>query len=481
MKLSKKLYWGLTLPAILLVGIGCVSLYSFWRIDRQMETIYDDRIVPLQQLKKISDSYGVSIIDAVNKAHEGLWTMDRALNSVHEATIQIKQNWVAYKATRLMPEETQLAGEIEILFYQADREIEQLKQVLQTEDNSSLDQFDGPLYNTIDPLITKIQQLSDLQLRVAKQERDKAALIYQNIWQLFIILLILAVIIASPIGYFLSQSVIATLKETINTLASASTQIASAAEEHERIAAHQAASLNQTTTTMAQLSASSQESAERSTTVAAGAQQALVRAQEGSKAVVQTLEGMSTLQEKVAALTVQILLLNEQMNQIGNISTSVSELAGQTNMLALNAAVEAVRAGEQGKGFAIVAGEIRKLATQSKESAQKINALIQNIQITINFTIKVTDNSTKTVEESVKTVHEMAGAFRDLADSANHSAFTTQQISLMAKQQLTAIQQVVEAMDALNIAAKETAEGISQTRIGTQKLNQAALELKTVV
>lgn len=106
---------------------------------------------------------------------------------------------------------------------------------------------------------------------------------------------------------------------------------------------------------------------------------------------------MSTLQEKVAALTVQILLLNEQMNLIGNSSSLVSELAGQTNMLALNAAVEAVRAGDQGKGFAVVAGEIRKLATQSKQSAQKINALIQDIQITINSKIKLTDNSARTV------------------------------------------------------------------------------------
>lgn len=481
MKLSKKLYWGLTLPAILLVGIGCVSLYSFWRIDRQMETIYDDRIVPLQQLKIISDSYGVSIVDAVNKAHAGVWPMNRALASVDEATKQIKQNWVAYKATRLMPEELQLAGEIEILFEQADREIAKLKQALQTANKSSLSKFDGALYNAIDPLTAKIQELSDLQLQVAKQEREKAAIIYQNIWQLFIILLILALIIASPIGFFLSQFVIVTLKETINTLASASTQIASAAEEHERIAANQTAALHQTTTTMAQLSASSQEAAKQASTVAAGAQQALVRAQEGSQAVVQTLEGMATMQDKVAVLAVQILQLSEQMKQIGNISTVVSELASQTNMLALNAAVEAVRAGDQGKGFAVVAGEIRKLASQSKQSAQEINVLIQDIQIAINSTVKVTDTSTRTVKESVKTVHEMADAFRDLADVANHSALTTQQIALMAKQQLTAIQQVVEAMDALNIAAQETAEGISQTRIGTQKLNQAALELKAVV
>jgi hypothetical protein len=111
---------------------------------------------------------------------------------------------------------------------------------------------------------------------------------------------------------------------------------------------------------------------------------------------------MNALREKVDAIADQILRLSEQTNQIGGISGLVSDLANQTNMLALNAAVEAVLAGEHGKGLAVVSGEIRKLADQSRKSAEKINALVADIQTAINSTVMVTDEGTKTVEEGVK-------------------------------------------------------------------------------
>lgn len=110
---------------------------------------------------------------------------------------------------------------------------------------------------------------------------------------------------------------------------------------------------------------------------------------------------MSTLKDKVNALAEQILHLSEQTQQIGGISELVGNLANQTNMLALNAAIEAARAGEHGKGFGVVAGEIRKLADQSKKSAEKINALVTDIPGAINTTVIVTDEGTKTVDIKV--------------------------------------------------------------------------------
>ncbi|MGD1717232.1 methyl-accepting chemotaxis protein [Dapis sp. BLCC M172] len=90
----------------------------------------------------------------------------------------------------------------------------------------------------------------------------------------------------------------------------------------------------------------------------------------------------------------QITRLSEQTNQIGNISQLVGDLANQTNMLALNAAVEAVRAGEHGKGFGVVASEIRKLADESRKSAEKIYTLVADIQTSINSTVLATEAGT---------------------------------------------------------------------------------------
>ncbi|MFZ9737410.1 MAG: methyl-accepting chemotaxis protein [Prochlorotrichaceae cyanobacterium] len=271
------------------------------------------------------------------------------------------------------------------------------------------------------------------------------------------------------------------MNDSASAIASSTSEIAATVEQQERTAQQQAASVNETTTTMDELGASSRQSAEQAAAAAAGAKQALELAEGGTRAVDRTLTGMGTLREKVGAIADQIMRLSEQTSQIGSISGLVSDLANQTNMLALNAAVEAVRAGEHGKGFAVVSGEIRKLADQSKKSAEKINALVQDIQNAINSTVMATDEGTKTVEEGVRIAEETAQAFAGVTDAVNNVVLNSQQISLNVKQQAVAIQQVVSAMNNLNAAANETANGIGQVKIGTQRLNSAAGQLQGLV
>lgn len=283
------------------------------------------------------------------------------------------------------------------------------------------------------------------------------------------------------IGYLLIRRIARKMDETASAIASSTSEIAATVEQQERTANQQAASVSETTTTMDELGASSRQSAEQAEAAAAGARQALVLAGSGTKAVERTMEGMGTLRQKVGAIADQILRLSEQTNQIGSISGLVSDLANQTNMLALNAAVEAVRAGEHGKGFAVVAGEIRKLADQSKNSAAKISALVTDIQNAINATVMATDEGTKNVAEGVKIAEETSESFSGVADAVNNVVLNSQQISLNVKQQAIAVQQVVEAMNALNTAARETANGIGQIKVGTQRLNDAASNLKATV
>lgn len=482
MKLGDKLRIGFAIPMVLLLGIGSYSIYSFHRIDQQVGTIYDDRVIPLKQLKEISDSYAVLVIDAVNKANSGIFAPSEALNSVNDAQRKIQENWRQYKSTQLTLKEQQLIREVDALFINADVEIDQLRQVLQANDPSELKKFDGPLYQVIDPLSAKIQELIELQLEVAQQERLKAASVYQESLWIFIFLLSAAVIMGSPIGFLVvKRAIIATLEETVNQIAASSAEIAAAAEEQERIVSQQATSVTQTTTAMDQLGASAKMTAEQATTIATATQKATLQSQAGAKVLEQNLGRMLQLQAKVKAIAQQISFLSEQTNQISNISALVSDLANQTNLLALNAAVEAVHAGEQGKGFAVVASEIRRLADQSKSSAEKINTLVIDIQAAIHSTVMVSDEGTKTVDEGIKTAQEMSAAFMNVADAAQYSATTTQQIALNAKQQSAAIQQVVDAMSSLNQAAKESVGGISQTKLGTQQLKEVALALKEKV
>ena len=480
-KLSTKLYIGFAVPAIAIAFIGGFSLYSFSRIDRSVGTIYDDRVVPLQQLKTISDAYAVSVIDAVNKAHGKEWTMAQALSAINSASLTIEQNWQTYTQTKLTPDEEKLVQEAEVLFQAADVNIAQLQQLLQTGTPEALAAFDGPLYAVIDPLTTKIQELSDLQLRVAATERQNAAQLYVWTRNAFLTLLVGSLILASPLGYLFSRMVTAALRETIDAVAGAASEIASATEEHERISAQQASSVQETATTMEQLNAFAKNTAQQAESVALGSKESLTLTQNGTQAVSQTLDSIQDLRHKVETIADRIVHLSEQTQQIGTIAELVSNLANQTNMLALNAAVEAVRAGSQGKGFAIVAQEIRKLADQSKQASEKINVLVTDIQSAISSTVVVTQQGTQTAESSVQVVEISAHAFDRVAQGAETMMISGQQIALSAEQQVKAIQEVVIAIRNLNRAAAETTGSIGQTKVGMQQLNHTMERLKSMV
>ncbi|EGK90174.1 methyl-accepting chemotaxis sensory transducer [Microcoleus vaginatus FGP-2] len=287
--------------------------------------------------------------------------------------------------------------------------------------------------------------------------------------------------IVSALAIFLATRATRSVNEVVRAIASSSSQIAVTVEQQERIASQQLYAVARTATKMDELGESSKACAEQAEAAAFGAGQALKLTAGGSQAVDNTLKEMATLTENVGAIQKQILRLSEQTDHIGNISGLVSDLANQTNMLALNAAVEAVRAGESGKGFAVVASEIRQLADRSKESASKINALVADIQKAIRSTATVTDDGTKTVENGVKIARKTADAFAGVAEAIDRIVLNSKQISFTARNQVIAIEDVVEAVNSLNLAAQETASGISQVKLGIAQLHHAAQDLKSVV
>lgn len=247
----------------------------------------------------------------------------------------------------------------------------------------------------------------------------------------------IAIVFGLCISWTISRIIMRPINEAVLAISSSAHEIAIALEEQERIVADQANFVNQTSSTMAELNASAFQAAQQA-------------------------EASNVSARNVAQL---VMRLSEQTRKIGSITETVTDLASQTNMLALNAAVEAVHAGDKGKGFSIVAAEIRRLADESKKSAKNINTLIIDIQ-------KLTDSAV-TISGETKNLESIVVA-------VNNIVLNSQQISLTAKQQALAIQEVVSAMNAINAGAAETASGINQTKIGTQELSLAALRLKTL-
>ena len=296
--------------------------------------------------------------------------------------------------------------------------------------------------------------------------------------QIFVTIFNLIIVVAIIGG---ARRITNTLKEFTNNIALSTTEIASKVERQETVANEQASSVGQTTSTVDDLGATSRRSAIQAEESAKSASTALSLAESGSETVEQTRVGMESLKERVREIAEQIINLSEQTEQIAGVSELVGDLASQTNMLALNAAVEAARAGEYGKGFGVVAGEIRKLADQSRKSADKINNLVTDVQAAMNSAVMVTDEGKKTAESSIELALDTAESFIGVKDAINNVFSNTSEISSAAKQQAVGIQEILAAVNALNLGAMDTATDMEDVKSSTVKLKKSADDLRAIV
>ena len=521
LNLQTRLIGAFLMMGLLVFLVAWVGWNSTSNLSQHIETIGKNNLPSIEALLKINE--GQTQIESSERSliNPALSQAERQdiLNRMDRAWQQIQDGFKAYEATTRTSEEDALYQQM--LKYwedwkQEDKELLRINQefekmgilnplalqielINQGESNSpemARAKIASNLLNNLSQqakvIRVKFIQSEEATLAVAADNRKQADQAYQTAQndisktQVSVLLgmtvgPLTAIILGIALSIAIAKPLDKALKGIINMIVSSSTEIAATIEQQERIAVQQAASVNQTTTTMDELGASSRQSAMQAESALENASHVLNMAAEGSKVVQKTQQGMLTLTEKVGGIAEQVLHLSQQTNQIANITNLVSDLANQTNMLAINATVEAVRAGEQGKGFGVVAREIRRLADQSKQSAAEINDLINDIQNAINKTVMVTDEGNTTLDNSLKLTEGTAETFNHVANAINSVVVSSQQIYLNTKQQALAIEQVVDAMNALNKGSAEAASGITQSRIGTQKLNQAALNLRYVV
>lgn len=308
--------------------------------------------------------------------------------------------------------------------------------------------------------------------------------IYKSIYgmQIFSFLLTLACLAAGlAIAVWVLRGLVHSIQTMTGTVSVFSEQLSSTLEQQEKMSSQQSSSVHQTTVTMDELNVSSQQSARQADTVAQLAQNSLHQVEEGKEAIGLAVTEMQTVKQRVEDIANQALHLGQQTHQIRIISDLVVSLASQTNMLALNAAIEAVRAGENGKGFSVVASEIRKLADESGNSAQKIILLVQDIQNAVHGMVKVTEVGGKSMQNGVEMSQQTAQIFANISESVETIVANIQSIALTSQQQAMATQQVTDAMENLTQGASETAEGMTQIRVGTKELKEMVSKLNQFI
>ncbi len=253
--------------------------------------------------------------------------------------------------------------------------------------------------------------------------------------------------------------------------AQASNQIATAINIVAAGASEQMDAANDTTAVVEQISASIQQIAANANKVAAYSVQAAEKAKAGDRILEQAINQMGQIEETVNISAQVVTKLGKRSKEIGQIIDTISGIAGQTNLLALNAAIEAARAGEQGRGFAVVAEEVRKLAEQSQEAAQKIAELIGEIQGDTDRAVVAMDNGTREVEIGAADVNTAGTAFREIAGLVTEVSDQVQKISAAMHQMAIGSQQIVDSVKKIDdLGKKSTGEAQSVSAAAQEQL-----------
>lgn len=256
--------------------------------------------------------------------------------------------------------------------------------------------------------------------------------------------------------------------QAANQVAIAITDVAAGAEEQLKVT-------DDTSHVVQTMSASIEQIAATTSEVARQSTEAADKAKAGNQAVTQAVQQMTKIEETVLGSAKIVSELGERSKEIGQIVATISGIAGQTNLLALNAAIEAARAGEQGRGFAVVADEVRKLAEQSQTATEHIAALIGKIQADTQKAVTAMDDGTKEAKTGADVVNMTGKAFQEIVALVMKVSEQVKEISAAIEHMANGSQQVVGAVTRINDLSKK-ATGQSQTVSAATEEQSASMQ-----
>ena len=285
------------------------------------------------------------------------------------------------------------------------------------------------------------------------------------------------------------RAMISNISQSAEHLAASGEQLSASAEQSSQAANQVAGSIteiaqgadkqmnriNETTGVIEQLAAGLQQVASSSAFVAAQSAQAVHTATAGSETINKAIGQMGEIENTVNNSAQVVARLGERSKEIGQIIETISGIAGQTNLLALNAAIEAARAGEQGRGFAVVADEVRKLAEQSQDAAKQITMLVGSIQRDTTEAVLAMNEGTREVKTGAEAVNTAGLAFKEIADLVMAVSNQVSEISVNIHQMDNGSRRIVEAVKDLDKLSQNTT-GEAQTVSAATEEQAASME-----
>jgi methyl-accepting chemotaxis protein len=533
LQIKQKMFIGILVPLVMLMTIGFLAINMMGKIESGVERIYGDRVVPLDDLKVIADKYAVDVIDAVNKANAGGFTASQAAEALDSAKSTITQHWQKYLATELTSEESRLEKQAEVLFSPANQQIDTLVSRLRGLNGDVSSQLSAnilPLYQVIDPISNQISELIALQIRVAGEEKDRVNAIYQSSITIFVALACAAMIISIVIGLWVNRSVmnpindilsklklihqdsdltvkfttfnhdelgqistsltqviehlrgiLHSIAEAANTVNSSANELSSFTQATNKRMQQQQAETEQTATAMNEMTATVAEVAQSASAAADSAKDADTYAANGNNIVMQSISSMSQLSDQIQKTAQVIGFLSNESQNIGRVLDVIKSIAEQTNLLALNAAIEAARAGEQGRGFAVVADEVRTLAQRTQKSTQEIEAMIATLQQGVKEAVNAMEIGINQVDDANDKANQAGQALKEIVSSVDSITELNTHIATAAEEQSSVAESINRSIIAISDIAEHSTASAAELSESVVNLTKLANSMRNQV
>lgn len=338
--------------------------------------------------------------------------------------------------------EADVASELRILKDNLQGMADQLKGTVQTE--SDINRMQGQIMN----MLSTVSAAADGNLTVEAEVTADALGSLADAFNMMVASL---------------ASLVAQVRKSATDMGSATNDILLSSTQMIKGAEEQQNHINNITSAVDEIAVSMQQVANNAEAAARASQMATEAAQKGEKSVEETILGMHRIRNTVQVTSKKIKSLGDRSIEIGEITTTIDEIARQTTILALNAAIEAARAGEHGRGFGVVAEEVRKLAERSSKATQDIGDLIKGIQAETNEAVRTMEEGTREVEEGTRLADVAGRSLKDIDKSVGQVADLIQEISLAAKQQARGTDGVVRSMETISDIANQHSDGVRNT------------------
>jgi methyl-accepting chemotaxis protein len=324
------------------------------------------------------------------------------------------------------------------------------------------------------------KQLDNITSEHIEQNKSLSKLVNYTLFILGIGIIIISLLLAISMLKMLKK-IADEIRNGVNILGTSAAEILSTVTEISTAAAETATAVSETTTTVEEVRQTAMVSNQKAQLLMEFSQNAADSVEKGRESINEVIASMKRIDNQMNIISDTVMKLSDQNRTISEITSSVADIADQSNLLAVNAAIEAAKAGEHGRGFTVVAQEIRSLADQSKKATAQIKEILNEINKSVNQAVAVTELGTKTVEEGINLVALSGEVIEILSENVEETAESSIQISSSNQQQMAGMEQIVPAMENIKQASEQNVTGIKQTQAAAHDLNNLGQNLKEVI